>query len=99
MLRSIACTIPRAATRVALRNAPVVTKTLLPTYSSAMCKAMPALAASPALRAFTTAVAPELKRAAVQCMYLFELLFYLTIISIDTLENRPCPSFHFYCRS
>ncbi|CAO3684060.1 unnamed protein product [Umbelopsis vinacea] len=67
MLRSIASTIPRAATRVALRNAPVVTKTLLPTYSSAMCKAMPALAVSPALRAFTTAVAPELKRAAVQC--------------------------------
>lgn len=98
MLRSIASTIPRAATRVALRNAPVVTKTLLPTYSSAMCKAMPALAVSPALRAFTTAVAPELKRAAVQCMYLFELLLYLTIISINTLENRPCPSFHFSCR-
>jgi hypothetical protein len=70
MLRSIASTLPRAATRVALRTVPVATKNILPSYASTLSRALPALGASPALRAYTTAVAPELKRAAVQCMYI-----------------------------
>ncbi|KAH8548361.1 thioredoxin peroxidase 3 [Umbelopsis sp. PMI_123] len=66
MLRSIVSTLPRTAARVALRNAPVATKPLLPAYSSPIVRAIPAFGSNAAMRAYTSAVAPEIKRAAVQ---------------------------------
>jgi hypothetical protein len=68
MLRSIVSTLPRTAARVALRNAPVATKPLLPAYSSPIVRAIPAFGSNAAMRAYTSAVAPEIKRAAVQSM-------------------------------
>lgn len=70
MLRSIVSTLPRTAARVALRNAPAATRPLHPAYGSAFAKAMPAFGSSAAMRAYTSSVAPEIKRASVQCMYL-----------------------------
>jgi hypothetical protein len=70
MLRSIVSTLPRTAARVALRNASAATRPLLPAYGSSFAKAMPAFGSSAAMRAYTTSVAPEIKRASVQCMCL-----------------------------
>ncbi|KAI9286689.1 thioredoxin-like protein [Umbelopsis sp. AD052] len=67
MLRSIVSTLPRNAARVALRNAPSAIRPLVPAYSTSFAKAMPAFGSSAAMRAYTSSVAPEIKRASVQC--------------------------------